>query len=204
VALIPNGVSDEWFASQGDASRIREKLDLPLDRKVMLYLSRIHPVKGIPMLLEAVSRTEEFKRDWVLVIAGMEEEGHEGELVQLVQQLGLRECVRFVGPLFHHFAIAVAEALGAGIPVLTTKGAPWSQIVDEGCGWWVEPSPDGLEAGLERVLATDAAELVAMGARGRSWVSEEFTWDRVGQMCLGLYEWLLQRGPKPEFVQVHS
>jgi glycosyltransferase involved in cell wall biosynthesis len=224
VALIPNGVSDDWLAMKGDAERIRQKLKLKLDRRYMLFLSRIHPVKGLPMLLEAMAIMRRSLADWDLIIAGMQELDHETELKTLTSKLGLDDQVHFVGPLFgqdkrdalelaevfvlpttvENFAIVVAEALGAGVPVLTTKGAPWQQIPEHGCGWWVEPSVDGLAQGLEQMAATDPSTLQKMGCKGRQLVENEYTWPKVARLTLRLYNWLVDGGEAPEFVHFHG
>ena len=54
MALIPNGLSDTWLESTGDGSRFLENLGLPERRRVMLYLGRVTPLKGLPMLVQAL------------------------------------------------------------------------------------------------------------------------------------------------------
>ncbi|MEM4204151.1 MAG: glycosyltransferase, partial [Candidatus Methanomethylicaceae archaeon] len=99
VAVIPNAVADTWRHSTGSAERFRERFRLPADRRIMLFLSRITPKKGIPMLLEAMYQARSALADWMLVIAGADEFGHLAQVEALVAQLNLDEMVRFVGPL---------------------------------------------------------------------------------------------------------
>lgn len=220
VAVIENGVSDTWLGSSGDARRFREAFSLPSHRRLMLFLSRVTPKKGIPMLLEALSTLHAAADGWLLVIAGPDEFNHEAELRARVQKLNLTEVVRFVGPLYEQtkrdaFAaaelfvlpshsegapIAILEALGAGVPVLTTEASPWGELITHDCGWWTKIAPDAIAQALELALAKSPAELGAMGARGRALVADRFTWQRSAERTLCLYEWLLGRATRPDFV----
>ena len=73
-----------------------------------------------------------------------------------------------------NFGLVVAEALAAGVPALVTDGTPWRGLAEHGSGWcvpWAE-----YPAALGTALATDAAELTAMGARARAWMAQDFSW----------------------------
>ncbi|MEJ0067079.1 MAG: glycosyltransferase, partial [Caulobacteraceae bacterium] len=153
IAIVPNGI------------------DLPLDDepslrpegglRTILYLGRIHPKKGLPNLIAAWGRLAAERPDWALCIVGPDEGGHRAELEQMAARLGaLRVC--FGGPVYgaekakvlreadlfvlptrnENFGLAVAEALAAGIPAIVSRGAPWSGLETERCGWWVDRSVD--------------------------------------------------------------
>jgi glycosyltransferase involved in cell wall biosynthesis len=174
--------------------------------RTALFLGRIYPVKGLPMLVEAWARVRPC--GWVLRIAGPDEAGHRTEVEQAVAAAGLRDEVFFTGPadrvakrsaffnadIFvlpthsESFGMAVAEALAHGLPVLTTTGAPWRCLVDAGCGWWVEPTTDGITAGLREATSLDGAVLRRMGTIGRSVVEERFQWSRVSRAMIDVYE----------------
>jgi glycosyltransferase involved in cell wall biosynthesis len=85
------------------------------------------------------------------------------------------------------FGIVVAEALAHGLPVLTTTGAPWSILPESGCGWWVDPTVDGIAEGLRQATILDPEILQAMGAKGRALVITEFGWNRVADRILSTY-----------------
>ena len=125
--------------------------------------------------------------DWVLWIAGPDEEGHQAELEKAVSATRLSEVVSFLGPLdgprkrsalfdanllvlpthSENFGMVVAEALAHGLPVLTTTGTPWSILPERDCGWWVEATVDGIAEGLSQATSRDTRNLQEMGARGR-------------------------------------
>ena len=220
IAVIPNAISTGWIDSTGDSLAFRQAYSIDEGHRILLFLSRITPVKGLPLLLEAVARVRGEIPDWRLVIVGGEELGHLSMLYKMITELGLGNMVSFTGALFGQakrdaFAaaevfvlptrrdaapIAVLEALGAGVPVITTKGAPWNDLVTHQCGWWVEPSADGLSRALVEALALDLRTLSRMGAQGRELVRNKYTWSKSSDMSLALYSWLLHQSPKPDFV----
>lgn len=213
VAVIPHGVplpsADEL---QPEPRKRREK------RKA-LFLSRLHPKKGIPMLLEAWGTVQ--PAGWELVLVGPDENGHRAALEQQAQALGIYDALRFVGsvpddqkwtyyqeadlfvlPTYsENFGIVIAEALAAGVPVLTTTGAPWGELEAHDCGWWVEPKQQEITKALREALGASDATRAAMGARGRTLVREHYAWDEVASSMHGVYQWLLGAAPQPSCVR---
>jgi glycosyltransferase involved in cell wall biosynthesis len=182
----------------------------PDRRRIALFLSRIHPVKGLPMLIEAWARLR--PAGWELHIAGPDESGHLLHVQAQIKAGGLSDSVRILGPvsaaqkstvfaqadLFvlpthsENFGMVIAEALAHGVPVLTTKGAPWPMLTDRRCGWWVEANAEGIADGLMAATSCAPAELCAMGQRGRALIQEQFGWPRIGERFVTLYEDLLR------------
>ncbi len=220
VALIPNAISEAWLESAGSAERFRTAFHLPSDRRIVLFLSRISPKKGLPLLLQSLQQCGASFTDWLLVIAGADEFGHLAEVQALVSELKLETSVRFVGPLIDQdkrdaFAAAelfvltsysegapvvIPEALAAGVPVLATQASPWPELVSHGCGWWPSISQQGICEALLDALGSSPDRLRAMGQQGRALIKAEYTWSRMAPRTLLLYDWLLGRGPKPDFV----
>ena len=96
--------------------------------------------------------------------------------------------------------MVVVEALGSGLPVLTTKASPWEEVIEYNCGWWVEISEEAIVQSLHEAIKKPRAELREMGARGKRLIAERYTISRVVEQTINLYNWLLGRGPKPDFV----
>ena len=99
-----------------------------------------------------------------------------------------------------NFGIVVAEALAAEVPVLTTTGAPWQELEDHDCGWWVAPEPDAIADALATATSQSEEALAAMGRRGRALVESTYTWTAVGQKMKTAYEWLLSGRAKPDCI----
>jgi glycosyltransferase involved in cell wall biosynthesis len=220
VALIPNGLSEEWLEGTGDGSRFLEDFGLQEGRPVMLYLGRVTPLKGLPMLVRALARMRCELDNWLLVIAGPDEFNHAAAIVDLIKELKMERWVRIVGPLYSQqkrdafaaaslfvlpsyseaFSLVVTEALGAGVPVLTTKGVPWPELETQNCGWWTEATEDGLLDTLRRIMDLPEAALGKMGRSGKELVIRSYLWSQAAQKTCLLYQWLLGGGSRPEFV----
>jgi glycosyltransferase involved in cell wall biosynthesis len=101
-----------------------------------------------------------------------------------------------------NFGMTVAESLAQGTPVITTHGTPWSGLVREGCGWWIELGIEPLARALEQATALSRAELRARGERGRDWMRRDFSWDSIARQMAEVYAWLRAGGPTPATVRL--
>jgi glycosyltransferase involved in cell wall biosynthesis len=98
----------------------------------------------------------------------------------------LFECsdVTLVPSYTENFAIVVAEALAHGVPVIASKGTPWSRLEDMKCGLWVDNDPETLAAAIRSI---STMPLQDMGSRGREWMQNEFSWRSVTKQMLDVY-----------------
>lgn len=226
VAVLPNGV--ELPAGPGGGDSILEpgprggsqSASLGSDReRVLLFLSRVHPKKGLLVLVRAWQALA--PAGWRLRIAGPDEDGHAVEVARLVEQFGLggeidlvgpvegefkvalyREADLFVLPTFsENFGVVVAEALAAGVPVITTRGAPWADLETYGCGWWIETGVSPLVDALRAATGLSDEARAAMGERGRVYV-RRYDWDAIAGETVALYRWVLGQGDRPGCVRV--
>ena len=208
VATVPNGVDvpQERPCNRGSESGNGSRT---VPRRTALFLGRIYPIKGLPMLIEAWSRVRPER--WSLRIAGPDEAGHQKEVERAVSAAGLGEVVSFTGPIepqmrtsafldadlfvlpthSESFGMVVAEALAHSLPVLTTSAAPWSIVRERGCGWSVDATVDGITEGLRQATGLDSEALRDMGKKGRALVVEKFSWKSIADLMLSMYEEVL-------------
>ncbi|HEY0665071.1 MAG TPA: glycosyltransferase [Gallionella sp.] len=210
VAIIPNGVEAP------PAPRHPEH-----EAKTILFLSRIHPIKGLLDLVNAWAMVR--RPGWRILIAGGDEAGYRALVEARIREHGLQADFEFAGfvegarkqacfeaadlfilPTYsENFGIAVAEALANEIPVITTTGAPWEELAKYRCGWWVEPGVQGISGALREALDCGPEELREMGRRGRQLVLEKYTWKQIGETALEVSEWMRDRTRiKPECINL--
>jgi glycosyltransferase involved in cell wall biosynthesis len=210
IAVIPNGVGlpEPTLAPEQPETRI------------VLSLGRVHPKKGLDRLLQAWASVELNFPHWQLRIIGPAERKHDLELRRMMAELGIRRAsiegalygeaklaayrgadVFVLPSLSENFGLTAAEALAASVPVIATRGTPWGGLVTEACGWWVDQGVEPLAAALKSAMGTPRAALKEMGARGRAWIENEFSWNRVACEMSNIYLWLARGGDVPSSVR---
>ena len=197
------------------------------ERKKVLFASRMHPKKGVMELVEAwklvVSDQGGGANGWVCelvyTVSGELEREYELKVKARVKELGLEDRVVFTGALnddekwavytradvfvlptySENFGIVVAEALWAGVPVITTKGTPWGELETAKCGKWIDLPSEGsnpsawsaLVAAIREMMSLSDDERRQMGANGRRLVEEKYTWAAVVKEMVKGYERIL-------------
>jgi glycosyltransferase involved in cell wall biosynthesis len=163
-------------------------------KRLLLFLGRIHPKKGVDLLLEAFADVARLHPDLHLVIAGPDPGGEQAELMRRVGaaiagrvswpgmlrgdlKWGAFHCAEaFILPSHQeNFGVAVAEALSCGLPVLiSNKVNIWREIHGDGAGLVADDSVVGTGDLLTRWLAMDSAARIYMSARARSCFVQRF------------------------------
>ena len=210
IAVIPNGID----IPQDSYPPRREN-----QKRIALFLGRIHPIKDLPDLIAAWTRLAPERPGWYLHIVGPDEGGERAKLEAMAGRLCTQRII-FSGPvygdekvnLFHqadlfvlptrneNFGISVAEALGAEVPAIVSHGAPWSGLETERCGWWVEHGIEPLLTALRAATSLPDGERCAMGLRGRAWMQREFSWNHIARQMLDVYSWLIGQSDPPPCV----
>ena len=190
------------------------------DRKIhsALFLSRIHPVKGLLNLVAAWDKAR--PEGWRMIVAGGNEEGHLQQLERTIRETGLQGDFEVVGhvegeakeklfrgadlfilpSLSENFGLVIGEALSYGVPVITTRGTPWQTLVANHCGWWVEVGVESLAEAIRDATSRSDDDRHEMGERGRMLVENEFSWSSAAAKTIDVYKWILGRGAKPTCV----
>jgi glycosyltransferase involved in cell wall biosynthesis len=184
----------------------------------LLFLGRLHPIKGLENLLRALTIVSE---NATLAICGEGEAAYESHLRSLVSRLELEDRVRFFGrvdgpareqqfqqadvcvvPSFKEsFGAVIVESLAHQVPVIAGRGTPWERLEEQDCGLWVSNDPQELARAIDRISTMPREE---MGLRGRAWMEREFSWPQVARGMIGEYERLLQAQPGRRADILHS
>jgi glycosyltransferase involved in cell wall biosynthesis len=209
--VVPNGIDVAAYEG-GEATRANARWNLTPDDRVILFLGRLHPIKGADRLLKAFRLAAARMERSVLVLAGPDEWSLEAKFREASGAAGLRDRVRFPGmvsgrekidllaraDLFalpsdaEGFSMAVLEALASRTAVLLSPGCHFAEVEAAGAGRVVSQDPDALADALVDLL-TDGQRLIAMGERGRMFVRAQYSWDRVTETMVGIYEEGIER-----------
>lgn len=227
ICIIPNGIETDGYPCRKDESLIK---------KQVLFLSRVHPKKGIELLIDAFSRVHQEFPDWNVVVVGNGEDSYRLALKNKVAELGLGNYVEILSPVFgeakvklyqessvfclpsysENFGMVIAEAMSCGLPAITTNGTPWQLLNGKEAtmgakldvlgeikrtGWCIDLSVDNLVTALREAMTMSPDELYEMGQRGSILVNSNFNYRMVAKKNIALYEWIINKAEKPDFVK---
>lgn len=217
VAVVPLGVH---LGAEKNPSAMKNVIS----RRTLLFVSRVQRKKGLPMLLEAWSKLPpDLRTGWQIRIVGPDQDHHTEELMSLCRKLAISYSqsqassvseVVFVGPRYgtdldaeydsadlfvlptysENFGSVVIEALSHGLPVVCTKGAPWSVLEGVGasgdgrCGWWIDIGVDPLVETLRKAFSLPNEQIDQMRRNGRLLVREAYAWDSIVDRLVNVYE----------------
>lgn len=202
--VIPHGLSVP--APVHDAyQHLRICLDLPPDEPIFLFLSRLHPKKGLDFLIDAIAQLR--AHQFTLLIAGSGDSDYEFEIQSLIRDMNLESKIRRVGfitgkekelflqgaDLFvltshsENFGIAVLESLASATPVLITPGVALASVVQQNqLGYVTELDSDQIASALAYHLA-HADKTKRIGQSAREFVAENYAWGKVADKLSKAY-----------------
>lgn len=208
IAIVPNPVEirDYSYGKQDDVFRVG-------------YLGRLSPRKNVESLIYAFDALRQEMAEAELLIIGGGDEAYECFLRAEAEKRRLRN-VRFTGFLsgkekdqaiaslsvlampseFENFGNVIVEGLIRKIPCIATYGAPWKELRTHQCGWWIEYTQEAITEAVKEAFHTPKERLKEMGWRGRKLAEDNYSVLSVALKMKSLYEWILGKGDKPEFV----
>ncbi|WP_026103141.1 glycosyltransferase [Pseudanabaena sp. PCC 6802] len=194
-------------------SLLRKHLNISANEPVILFLSRLHPKKGLDYLIPALGKLTHHR--FTFAIAGNGSKEYEAEIENLLVSHGIRDRTHLMGfvegetknmlmqgaDLFaltshsENFAVVVLEALAAGIPVLVTPGVALAKVVQQQqLGYVPELDVTAIASALDRYLNNPQAG-IDMGDRARQIVCEKYAWKRIALDMQQIYTDILQQKP---------
>ncbi len=220
-AIVANGIDCAALdaAIAGDAAPLLQRAPLlATPGLTVLYFSRIHPKKGLDLLVEAFIALAGKHPDARLLVVGIpQDEAYAATIQARLTAIGLSDRVAFVTDLFggaakpalrqadifalpshqEGFSIALLEALGAGLPVLISDQCHFPEVAVEDAGRVVPDDAAGIAGGLGELLALDKAELAAMGQRGRELIARRYSLGRIAEQLIALYGGAVKQDAAP-------
>lgn len=183
------------------------------DKTVLLYLGRIHPKKGFNLLIPAFARAFRQLGNLCLIVAGPDEGGYQRFVERMVSQHNLCDSVEFTGlvtgeskkvllggadylilPSYQEGdSVAVKEAMASSLPVIVTKACHLPEVTAYGAGVEVEGKVDEIADAI--VLLGDSPDMRrAMGKNARKLVEDKFSYEKIGDKLIEIYESIIKNG----------
>jgi glycosyltransferase involved in cell wall biosynthesis len=209
ITIIPNGIDLSKYTELPPKGAFKRKFNIPENRKIILYLGRIHKIKGIDILVKAYAylKNEMNFKDAVLVIAGPDD-GYLSEAKALAYALRISDSTMFVGPLYsvdklaayvdsdlfvlpsryEAFPMVVLEAYACGKPVIASNvGGLKELIIDGETGLLFKAGNFKQMAEKMAYLLNDNDKAIEIGRKARILVEEKYSIDKVVDIIEGLY-----------------
>lgn len=206
--IIPYAVDIPAYRAQA-AVKFRQRK--PAGKKVIAFTGRLEHIKGVHILVKALSSLKKNRSDWICWIAG------EGNLMEdlrsLANDLGVGADIVFWGKLdnipsfLRHADIyvqpslqdtqpfSVTEAQLAGLPVIVSGTAGMPEMVQpEHTGWVVPPQDVEALSALLNALLQDGATRAKVGAAAKAWAEQHRSLDEMGLRTLHVYQEAIQLG----------
>ncbi len=211
--IIPLGINLNYIKPDIPKGEFRKKYTQYADKKLIVFLSRIHPKKGLELLIEALSKLLKTRNDFILIIAGNGEPYYESILKKHIRDSHLDSCTIFTGflegkdkytllqdadifvlPSYQeNFGFAVVEAMSMGVPVIVSDQVDICREIEQFEAGKVVPC-DALPLAVAiQDLLDDEEQRLNMGENGKRLVSEKFNQEKMADKLIDLYESTLRK-----------
>ena len=220
ICIIPNGMNIPLHRTSPPPPW---NDDIPADAKVLLFLGRIHPKKGLPTLLKAWATSGMYKHNWHLVIIGWDQCRHAATLQTSIRSMNIESSAHILGPCFgqiKHAAYCHADAfilpsMSEGLPmtilevwsyrlpVLMTPQCNLPEGFLSGAALKIEHDPISIAKGITHLCSLRDDERRAMGHAGLELVARHFQWDHIAKNMAGVYRWIVNGGLPPACVRAN-
>ena len=199
--LLPLGVDAASLDQPADGHGLREKHPELKDKKIVLFLGRVDPIKGLDILVSAIDDLATKRTDFALVVAGAGTVAYERKIASMVRVRGLEDRVVFLGMVEgedkrvvlrdadvfvlpshnENFPMAVLEAMAAGLPVVISDRAKIHDEVSAArAGIVTSPEPGEVAAAIDELLGDEDLRM-RMGRAGRELTRDRLSWESAAE-----------------------
>ena len=206
VIVAPNGIKPALFEALPDPVGFVQRFPVLKGKRVILFLGRLHPKKGLDILARSFAAISRRYEDAVLLVVGPNKYGTQEKMESILSTEDLLGRTVFTGLLTGEdklaalscadlfvlpshsegFANAVLEAMAARLPVVITKGCEFPEVSEYGAGFIVEADEAPIAEAIS-LLLSDTALQNHMGQQGRKLVTEHYTWRIITATMIDLY-----------------
>jgi glycosyltransferase involved in cell wall biosynthesis len=180
IAVIPNGINVDEFSNLPPKSVFRDKYKIKNNIRILLYMGRVHPKKGIELLIKAIKILIKIRKDLLLVISGpVEDKNYYNCLRDLISKFKLEKDILILDALSHQeklsafvaadifvltsygegLPISLLEAAASGLPLLISKGCNLPQVEKYHAGKVVDSTVDSIVSGIKKIIAKENFDL---------------------------------------------
>lgn len=212
ISIIPNGMDPKALLPLPPCETLAQHIPDLRGKRVILFLGRIHPIKGLDVLAEAFGKIARQRDDIRLVFVGPDTIGYRRYVEDVLQRHQVLGKTVFAGmlegydkkvalagadvlvvPSYSEVRSLVAlEAMACGLPVVLSRGCNFEEVAASGAGFVVDAKGDKLASAILTILENPALGR-EMGNNGRKLVAEHFCWDVLADRMVSFYEQVLHR-----------
>jgi glycosyltransferase involved in cell wall biosynthesis len=196
---------------------VRQRFNIPEDRPIVLFMSRIDPKKGLDRLLPALEQllAQGVKFHFVLAGANPQDPSYEHQIYAQIQTSPLQHCTTMTGfvagelksallheanlfvlpSYYENFGIAVAEAMVAGLPVVISDQVHIWPDIERSHSGWVTPCDIATLATTLRQALEDPSEQQQRGTNAQTYALQHYSWQAIAGQMIEIYQDIVQRSP---------
>lgn len=202
IIIAPNGLDLNEYSEPGQPATSLPTPMVPVLKKNgprLLFMARLHPKKGLDLLLRAWSKLGAVRKDWELIIAGPDEQGYLTRVQQLAGELALQDQITLTGavtgatkkallysadlfilPSYSEgFPVSLLEAMACGIPVVATQACNFPEVAKAEAGWECDATVESIADALRAAVLSSQSERKQRGKNARSLVEKGYSWPRI-------------------------